>query len=241
MRALEALLPILDQGLPPRVVDLGCLEGGYAVEFARAGYDVVGVEARGSNIERCNFVAEQVNLPNLRFAQDDVRYLRRYGTFDAVFCCGLLYHLDRPVAFLTEVADLTRRLLLLQTHYATPDDETWDRFRLSPMTVHEGRMGRWYTEWEPGLSDEEIETLSWASVGNSSSFWLEKRQLLQTLVDVGFPIVCEQFDFLDDIVGSDYIEQEHRSFFLGLKSPLEADAHFHGPGEFLRRLVPRRS
>ena len=36
-----------------RVVDLGCLEGGHSVEFARMGFQVVGLEVRDSNIAAC--------------------------------------------------------------------------------------------------------------------------------------------------------------------------------------------
>lgn len=218
LRTLRALVPLGD-GPAPRVVDLGCLEGGYSVEFARAGYDVVGIEGRQSNVEKCEYVAAALDLPNLRFARDDARNIRSHGSFDAVFCCGLLYHLDRPTTYLQELAAVTRRVLLLHTHYATRDDESWDKFRLSPLTVHEGRLGRWYQEWEPDTSPEEVEGLSWSSVGNSSSFWLEKGHLLQAMIDAGFPIVCEQYDFLDDVVGNDYTEDQHRSFFLGIKPP----------------------
>jgi len=216
LRTLHALVPVQD-GTVPRVADLGCLEGGYSVEFARAGYDVIGIEGRQSNIEKCNYVAAALQLPNLRFVRDDARNIRDHGPFDAVFCCGLLYHLDRPSAFLHELAAVTRRVLLLQTHYATLDDESWNKFQLSPLMTHEGRLGRWYQEWEPDTPPEQIEGLSWSSVGNSSSFWLEKRHLLQAMIDAGFPIVCEQYDFLDDVVGNDYTEDQHRSFFLGLK------------------------
>jgi hypothetical protein len=115
------------------------------------------------------------------------------------------------------LADVTRRVLLLQTHYATLEDESWNKFQLSPLTTHEDRLGRWYQEWEPDTPPEQVEGLSWSSVGNSSSFWLEKSHLLQAMIDAGFPIVCEQYDFLDNVVENDYTEDQHRSFFLGLK------------------------
>jgi SAM-dependent methyltransferase len=216
LKTLRFALPIEGRENPPTVVDLGCLEGGYALEFALAGYDVLGIEARPSNVERCEFVAEAFRLPNLRFVCDDARNVASYGPFDAVFCAGLLYHLDSPVAFLAELAKVTKRVLLLETHYATHEDK-WDQFQLSKLTVHEGKRGRWYKEWERDATPEEVETLSWSSVGNPSSFWLEKRNLLQAMLEAGFPIVCEQYDFLGDIVENDFRESQRRSLFLGLK------------------------
>jgi SAM-dependent methyltransferase len=219
LRTLGVLVPIQEGADPPRVADLGCLEGGYAVEFARAGYDVVGIEGRRANVDKCDFVAALLGLSNLRFVCDDARNIRSYGSFDAVFCCGLLYHLDHPTAFLNELAGVTRSVLLLQTHYATGDDEAWNKFRLSPLTEHEGRLGRWFEEWKPGTRAKKVEKLAWSAIGNGASFWLEKRHLLQAMMDAGFPIVCEQYDFLENVVGNDYTEDQHRSFFLGMKLP----------------------
>ncbi len=76
MRTLNLVFPPTDRnGL--RIVDLGCLEGGYAVEFARAGFDVLGIEARQDNIDKCEYVADKVGLRNLSFVQDDVRNLAK--------------------------------------------------------------------------------------------------------------------------------------------------------------------
>ena len=63
------------------LVDLGCLEGGWTVEFARAGFEALGIDARKVNIEKCEYVAEQMNLPNLRFSLDDVLNIEQDGQF----------------------------------------------------------------------------------------------------------------------------------------------------------------
>src|SRR5437588_10601535 len=62
-----------------RVVDLGCLEGGYTVEFARQGFEARGIEVRESNFEKCQRVKAGTHLPNLTFAHDDVQNLAKYG------------------------------------------------------------------------------------------------------------------------------------------------------------------
>lgn len=55
-----------------RIVDLGCLEGDYTVEFARSGFDALGIEVRQGNFENCQRVKAGTNLSTLEFARDDV-------------------------------------------------------------------------------------------------------------------------------------------------------------------------
>ena len=93
-----------------RLVDLGCLEGGYAVEFARDGFDTLGIEVRQSNFKNCQRVKaatnlpQAINLPHLSFVCGDVRNLENPGVFDAIFCCGILYHVDEPRKFMEQMS-----------------------------------------------------------------------------------------------------------------------------------------
>ena len=196
---------------PARVADLGCLEGGYAVEFARAGYEVVGIEGQAENFETCEWVARKVDLPNLTFVQDDVRNLADHGRFDAVLCAGLLYHLDNPVSFLTLLGDVTERLLLVNANHATEEGrELATGMPLSEELVeHEGKLGRWYEE--PGGA--------WSSVENPRSFFLERRNLMQAIIEAGFTTVFEQYDWLGDVVANREYEEKVISLFVGVKPP----------------------
>src|SRR5207253_6254412 len=60
----------LDQA---RVLDLGSLEGGYAIELACRGANVVGIEGREANIAKAQLVKDALDLQHLEFIQDDVR------------------------------------------------------------------------------------------------------------------------------------------------------------------------
>jgi SAM-dependent methyltransferase len=181
-RILETVFPGDKKHL--RVVDLGCLEGGYAVEFARMGFQVLGIEVRDANIEACNYVKSKTSLPNLVFVKDNVFNITKYGRFDAVFCCGLLYHLDLPKQFLEKLSSVTKKLLILQTHFSTDTfpmrllsplptlirraltrvmNVTSDKFYLSRLSRNEGLAGRWYTEFRNDESFQRRETAKWAS------------------------------------------------------------------------------
>lgn len=201
------------------IADLGCLEGGYTVEFSRMGMQATGIEVRQSNIENCLHVHKNAGLPNLAFAKNDVWNLAEYGRFDAMFCCGLLYHLDQPAKFIRLMAEQTRDVIMINTHYA--DDVQSAVFALSAMTENEGLPGKWYAEHNAD-SEGEIETFKWTSWKNKRSFWLTKAAILQTLQDCGFDLVFEQVDWLQDGIRSSmeggYYSNHSRGMFVGVRA-----------------------
>jgi 2-polyprenyl-3-methyl-5-hydroxy-6-metoxy-1,4-benzoquinol methylase len=237
---LDAVFPGDKTGL--RVVDIGCLEGGYAVEFARMGFDVLGIEVRASNIAACNYVKSKTDLPNLEFVQDNALNIASYGMFDAAFCSGL-YHLDEPQQYLKTLSSVTRKLLILQTQFAiirpidaklglsTRTQQVVDKvlqkmepvnFLLSAPAEHEGLPGRWFTEFKNDRAFDQRENSRWASWDNCRSFWIQREYLLQTIKDVGFDIVMEQYDHLEpsiaeSLLGNSYYAQL-RGMFVGIKT-----------------------
>ena len=201
-----------------RVVDLGCLEGGYSVEIARMGFDTVGIEARDVNYNCCAFVKENVDLPNLQFVKDDVRNVADYGPFDAAFCCGLLYHLDKPKEFLETLSQQTKTLLYLQTHFSTISHKS-SQFKLSRLTENEGLKGRWFKEHRKHTTLEEQEDNRWASYGNYTSFWLTREEIIETIYQVGFNTVFEQFDSYGGKMRTELTEYNDslRGTFVGIR------------------------
>jgi hypothetical protein len=240
-RILEIVFPGDKRHL--RLVDLGCLEGGYAVEFARMGFQVLGVEVRDVNFAACNYVKSKTNLPNLAFVKDDAWNIAKYGIFDVIFCCGLLYHLDRPKKFLETVSSVTKKIMILQTHFSIDNiyDNIYarlpavvrrlltkvikshaDRHRLARVSVNEGLPGRWYTEFPDDESFSRRENSKWASWDNRRSFWIQREYLLQTIQDVGFDLVMEQFDGLGANIAESmlrgFYHAERRGTFIGIKT-----------------------
>src|SRR6185312_10010629 len=100
------------------ILDLACLEGQYALEFARQGAQSVGIEGRAENLEKARFAQRALQLDNVELHQDDVRNLSvaKYGHFDVVLCLGILYHLDAP-----DVFDFVERIASVCTGFAIFD------------------------------------------------------------------------------------------------------------------------
>jgi SAM-dependent methyltransferase len=166
-----------------RVLDLACLEGHYAIEFALHGAEVVGIEGRASSVAKCEFVKADLGLTRASFFQDDVRNLTRekYGVFDLVICSGLLYHLAAKDAYrlLEAMFEVTAGLVLIDTFVALT----------SQRTVEVGgavRHGHIYGEHDPTETAEQRAKKLWASLDNESSFWFTEPSLINMLSAVGF-------------------------------------------------------
>lgn len=115
------------------IVDLGCMEGGYSVEFAKMGFrKVLGIDARKENLLKANILKLSSRLKNLDFVLDDVRNLDKHGNFDITFCFGLLYHLNDPAAFLKKLYQQTNHMLVL--HSYTAPEHGWAKKRRELLT-----------------------------------------------------------------------------------------------------------
>lgn len=188
-----------------RLLDLGSLEGGLALEMARDGLEVLGVEGRRSNFDKCQLIADYFDLPNLRFQHLDVRELtpEKHGTFDAVLCCGLLYHLADPFSFLDSLSRLTEAggVVFVDTHVAplTPADLMACKLsrqlsEMEPFAVDDRTyQGRWSQEFITPRGEDE----PWDSISNRRSFWPTLESLIKGLYHSGFGYVIEIFGAFD--------------------------------------------
>lgn len=172
------------------LLDLGCLEGLYAIEAGlRGARRSVGIDIRPENIRKARFAADVLGLKNVEFLQEDVRGLSagKHGVFDVIICSGILYHLDVP-----DVFTLIRRMREMTTGVAVIDTRislTGDR-----REIHEGYeyRGCTYEEHPAGLSlQDQLKRGMWASAGNTRSFWFTKPSLFTALARAGFTTVAE--------------------------------------------------
>jgi SAM-dependent methyltransferase len=164
------------------ILELGSLEGGHTFALAaRPGVRrVLGLEGRAANVRRARYVQKLLRVENVAFAQADLETtpLAPFGDFDAVFCCGLLYHLPRPWELVGEMARVAPRLFL-STHVAPAD---------RPRVWRGGYEGSPYPEL--GLKDP----LSGLS---PESFWPTREELERMLRDHGYRTITAVCDHPD--------------------------------------------
>ncbi|HXL79370.1 MAG TPA: class I SAM-dependent methyltransferase [Pyrinomonadaceae bacterium] len=191
-RVLQIVSDVLKNPLSmARILDLACLEGLYAVEFAQHGAQTVGVEIREANLAKARFVKETLALDNLKLVQDDVRNLSsdKYGHFDAVLCIGILYHLDAPDVFdfVHRMAEVCTGCLVIDTHVSNTKE-------VSSKYGEREYWGKFFTEHEPDTTLAEREKSLWASIDNVKSFWLTRPSLYNLLAHAGFTSVYECYN-----------------------------------------------
>jgi Methyltransferase domain len=155
------------------ILDLGALEGGQAFAMARHGVDrVVAVEGRASNLEKARFMQGVLKVENVEFVLADLERvdLTTLGKFDAVFCCGVLYHLPRPWELIEKLSAISPRLFIW-THYSVESEAN---------LLENGYRGRAYQE--KGLQDP------WSGL-SPTSFWPTLESLQRMLGDAHYSSV----------------------------------------------------
>lgn len=105
------------------------------------------------------------------------------------------------------------------------DDETADssnKFNLSELSDNEGLIGRWYVEFASDEALKDRDRAQWSSWDNRQSFWIQREYLLQTIHDVGFDLVMEQYDSLGPNIAESmlrgYYKVDGRGTFIGIKT-----------------------
>jgi len=153
------------------ILELGSLEGAHSFILAEhPGVErVLAVEGRETNLRKARFVQELLQIRNVEFVQANLEHadLAAFGKFDAIFCCGLLYHLPAPWKLLGELPAIAP-ILFVWTHYAA-EAEARD--------IGNGLRGKIHHE---GGSDEPLSGMS------PTATWLTLDSLLSVLKASGY-------------------------------------------------------
>ncbi|MGJ4999357.1 class I SAM-dependent methyltransferase [Bradyrhizobium sp. HKCCYLS3077] len=181
---------------PKSLLDLACLEGLFAIEFARRGLTTVGIDARDAHLVKAEFARSTLELTNCRFIRGDVRSLPiEIGNFDVVLAAGILYHLDFPdcVKFLRDIAVVSNDLLIIDSYFAYEDVHT-SYVPLSDLKYFhfEGRAyrGREIVEYADPKSTGGN---PWGSIDSTRSVWLTEEDVISALSDRGCRLIERQF------------------------------------------------
>lgn len=162
-----------------RILELGALEGAQSFILAQhSGVKrVVALEGREANLRKARFVQELLEIRNVEFIQANLEHadLNEFGKFDAIFCCGLLYHLPEPWRLVRQLPAIAP-LLFIWTQYAA-ENEARD--------LGNGFRGKTHIE---GGADEPLSGMS------STATWLTLQSLRDLLQTSGYQRVNVIYD-----------------------------------------------
>jgi SAM-dependent methyltransferase len=153
------------------ILELGSLEGAHTFILAQhpGVKRVVALEGRNANLRKARFVQALLQIHNVEFAQANLEHadLTQLGSFDVVFCCGLLYHLPEPWQLIQQCPSIAP-LLFIWTQYAR-EDEGRD--------IGQGLRGKTHIEGGP---DEPLSGMS------ATALWLTLDSLRTLLTRSGY-------------------------------------------------------
>ena len=111
-----AVVSALLDSLKPRLslntaIDVGCGVGYFSGLLNSLGFEVLAVDGRRQNVEEASR-----RIPGVTFKCCDAQspQFLQLGTFDLVFCFGLLYHLENPFLTVRYLRKMTKHLLLVE-------------------------------------------------------------------------------------------------------------------------------
>ncbi len=110
------------------VLDIGCNAGFHAIELARHGAHVVGLEPEAFYLRQARWAMETLELTDkIELRQQTVYELARsYERFDLILFMGVFYHLRHPLLALEIVAAHLARLMIFQTLTMPGEEEFSD-------------------------------------------------------------------------------------------------------------------
>lgn len=173
------------------IIDLGCLEGAFAIEFAKRGAArVVGVEARALNARRSEVASSLLGLKNVSIREGEVSQVLKSSQdeYDVVFASGILYHLAEPAAFLVRARRACHGFALIDTHVADPVTPFKDCSNDIVEHVFQEKTyrGRMFWEFDPDAAEADRSQMLWAAWDNPESFWPLEEDLVRMILDAGF-------------------------------------------------------
>ncbi len=98
-----------------RVLDIGCADGFFALEFAKRGAQVVAIDVWSNFIKKLDWVITHKGIKNIETRVGAVESLDPNERFDTIFMIALLYHLRSPQLGLDICARMTDKLFVETT------------------------------------------------------------------------------------------------------------------------------
>lgn len=183
------------------VLEIGPFEGFHSYRFHKNGAkEVVSIESSRENFLKCLVVKEMYSLDSVNFRIGDAQtYLSQFhdDRFDIGWAAGVLYHLQEPVEFLTNLL-ASSEAVYVWTHYFDDKISSLTNGQESHFVQGKNKQVGWNAhQFELHARTYLIQNYAETDVGvwqggiQDLTFWLKKSDILQIVAQSGFSnIVC---------------------------------------------------
>jgi Protein of unknown function (DUF1698) len=178
------------------ILELGPLEGGHSYMLERAGFgSVLAIEANTHAYLKCLITKEITGLSHTHFLCGDfVKYLRNSPPrFDAVFACGVLYHMENPAELVSLLSLVTDQLFIWTHHYAPGNPQQAAGFAAPQAAEHKGFSHALFRQDYGGALDFP----GFCGGRHRGWSWMKREDILACLKYFGFVDIRTSFDELD--------------------------------------------
>jgi FkbM family methyltransferase len=126
--AVQPLLLHLQNSGLRSVADVGCGVGRFSSFLDELGFSVFATDGREDNVREA-----RARYPQIQFQQANVEAeeILSFGTFDIIFCMGLLYHLENPLLALRRLRAINSHCLILES-MCIPEERPWMALQEEP-------------------------------------------------------------------------------------------------------------
>jgi SAM-dependent methyltransferase len=165
------------------ILELGPLEGGHTYLLERSGAAcILAIESNVEAYLKCLIMKETLGMARARFLLGDFCSYLRDATdrFDMVFCSGVLYHMEDPLALIRDIARVSDKCFVW-THYY---DATRSAARMPLPAAASGYNATYYRAEYP---DRALGTF-WG--GNKPvASWMTRDDIIGAFRHFGFDVI----------------------------------------------------
>jgi SAM-dependent methyltransferase len=164
-----------------KILELGPLEGAHSYQLEQLGADpVIAVEANTDAFLKCLIVKEMLQLKTRFLCGDVLACLQgANGSFDMVFCCGILYHMADPLELIKQICMHSRRCFVW-THHFDPASPLREGARVARIAEKDGFTATYHERSYPRI-DEKL----FLGGNQMQAAWMTQEDIIRAFAHFG--------------------------------------------------------